>query len=379
MEAWLTMFIPVCYIQESNEKFALAMKKPHQLRQSQITVTRACLIVTISLISMTMQPLWAQEPGQSSHPVRVGVVEHRPVLRKVSTYGVLAPRIEDLSFRIDGRIQEFMVREGQTVAEGEVLAQLETRDAKDALERAELDFEQAKRQYARFSKLADEKLIQTAQLENAEDTLDAARIGFEQAVLNLERCTLVAPANGIILKEYVESRTTVMAGRPIYSFRDVSGSWITKVELTDRNAFVFGTGTRAIARFAPYVGEVFEGELTKQAGVADEADSLYTVEITIATHGRELRPGMVVEIDLIHETETAFTVVPLDAMVDLRGNAGVIYLLEPATSLVEEVPVHIASITGNSVALIEPIQAGRQVVIRGQQSLRHGAEVNVIR
>jgi len=299
-------------------------------------------------------------------------------VRRVSTYGVLAPNIEDLSFRIDGRIEEFMVREGQTVAKGEVLAQLETRDAKDTVERALLNFEQAKRQYARFAKLANDKLIQTAQLENSEDTLDAARIGYEQATLNLERCTLTAPADGVILKEYIESRTTIMAGRPIYSFRDVSESWITKVELTDRNAFVFGPGTRAIARFAPYPGEEFEGELTKQAGVADENDSLYTVEITIATHGRELRPGMVVEIDLIHKTETSFTVIPLDAMVDLRGNEGVVYLLDPTTHLVEEMPVHIASITGSSVAIAEPILAGRAVVVRGQQSLRDGAEVNVI-
>ncbi len=336
-----------------------------------------CLMIIV-LVPLVNIPLLASDAGSASHPVRIGVVEHRPVVRKVSTYGVLAPKIEDLSFRIDGRIEQFMVKEGQTVEKGEVLAQLETRDAKDTLERAELEFEQAKRQFARFSKLADDKLIQTAQLENAEDTLDAARIGYEQAVLNLERCTLTAPATGVILKEYIESRTTVMAGRPIYSFRDVTESWITKVELTDRNAFVFGPGTKAVARFAPYAGETFEGVLTKQAGVADENDSLYTVEITIATHGRELRPGMVVEIDLIHETSDSYTVVPLDAMVDLRRNRGVVYLVDTATNRVQEMPVHIASITGSSVAIVEPIEAGRAVVIRGQQSLRDGAEVNVI-
>lgn len=336
-----------------------------------------CLIVA-SLISIPLDLLLAAENSQSSHPVRVGVVEHRPVVRKVSTYGVLAPKIEDLSFRIDGRIEKFMVNEGQLVQKGEVLARLETRDAKDVLARATLEFEQAKRQYARFAKLADDKLIQIAQLENAEDALDAARIGYEQAALNLTRCTLLAPATGVILKEYLESRTTIVAGRPIYSFRDISESWITKVELTDRNAFVFGIGTKAMARFAPYAGEVFEGELTKQAGVADEDDSLYTVEIAIATHGRELRPGMVVEIDLIHETLESFTVVPLDAMVDLRRNRGVVYLVDSTTNLVEEMQVHIASITGSSVAIVEPIEAGRSVVIRGQQSLRDGAEVNVI-
>ena len=43
---------------------------------------------------------------------------------------------------------------------------------------------------------------------------------------------------------------------------------------------VIGLGTRARARFAPYPGEVFEGQLTKQAGVADKNNGAPTVQIS---------------------------------------------------------------------------------------------------
>ena len=319
----------------------------------------------------------ASEEGDGQ-PVRVEPVEERPLTRIVSTYGVLAPRIEDLSFRIDGRIERFNVIEGQAVTSGQVLAQLETRDAEDALNEARVARDQAARQVERFEQLAEERLIQRSQLDDARDLLETANIAFDQAELRLERCTLRAPADGVILKEYLESRTTITAGRPIYSFRDISGSWVTEVELTDQNAFVFGIGTRAAARFAPYPGEVFEGELTKQAGVADENDGLYTVEVTIQTRGRELRPGMVVEIDLVHETETSYSMVPLDALVDLRSNRGVIYLLDETAGQVEEMAVHIMAISGDRVALVEKLSAGRQVVVRGQQSLRNATRVRVL-
>ena len=312
------------------------------------------------------------------HPVRVAAVEHRTITRTVSTYGVLAPKIEDLSFRIDGRIASFHGEEGQSVEKGFLLAELEKRDATDTVEKTRLNYDQAARQLERFDKLASERLIQAAQLETAQDTFEASRIAYEQAKLNLERCDLRAPATGVILKEYLDSRTTVAAGKPIYSFRDISESWITEVELTDRNAFVFGPGTKAKARFAPYPNVIFDGELTKQAGIADENDSLYTVEITIATSGRELRPGMVVEIDLSHETPEAYTVVPLDALVDLRRNRGAIYLLSEAGDTVKEVEVHIVSVTGNHVALMEDIPAGTNVVIRGQQSLRDDSPVHIL-
>ena len=120
------------------------------------------------------------------------------------------------------------------------------------------------------------------------------------------------------------------------------------------------------------------GELTKQAGVADENDGLYTVEVTIATEGRELRPGMVVEIDLIHETTESYTMVPLDSLVDLRSNRGTIYLLDEAGQEVEQRTVHIMAVTGAMVALVERIDPGRKVVIRGQQSLRDHTRVRVL-
>ena len=316
--------------------------------------------------------------ASDGHPVRVASVEKRPVRRMVSTYGVLAPRIEDLSFRINGRIGSFKVVEGQAVTEGQVLAELETRDARDRLDLARVQRDQAARQLERFEKLAADNMIQASQLENARDALETANINFEQAQLELDRCTLRAPADGIILREYLDSRTTVNAGTPIYSFRDTAKSWITEVELTDQNAFAFGLGTTAVARFAPYPGETFTGRLTKQAGVADQNNGLYTVEITIAAEGRELRPGMVAEIDLLHESEESFSTVPLDALVDLRGNQGIIYLVNGEGDSVDELPVHIVAITGGRVALAEPLPEGASVVIRGQQSLRQDAPVRVI-
>jgi RND family efflux transporter MFP subunit len=332
-------------------------------------------LLLISLSSIVATNSFAES---QAHPVRVTSVELRPVVRQVSTYGVLAPKIEDLSFRINGRIKQFSVVEGQSVVKGQTLATLEIRDATDKLNQARVQRDQAARKLERFEKLAEERMVQTSELENTRDELKTARINFEQAELELERSTLIAPADGIILKEHEDSRTTITAGTPIYSFRDISKSWVTEVELTDQNAFAFGIGTTARAKFAPYPGEIFNGTLTKQAGVADRRDGLYTVEITIDDKGRELRPGMVVEVDLTHETQQSYTMIPLDALVDLRANQGSVYILDESQTQVSEVTVNIVMISAGWVALVEPIPECSKVVTRGQQSLRHGSDVRVL-
>lgn len=335
-------------------------------------------ILYLFVLLLLLQGYTSPASGVDAQPVRITEVQERTVKRTVSTFGVLAPRIEDLSFRINGRIASFNVVEGEMVSDGQVLAELEKRDAEDALNQAKVRFDQATRQLERFEKLAEDRLIQESQLERALDEMETATIAFEQAELELERCTLRAPADGVILKEYLDSRTTITAGTPIYSFRDSSKSWITKVQLTDQNAFAFGIGTTATARFAPYPGEIFEGTLTKQAGIADKNNGLYTVEITIDTRGREMRPGMVVEVDLLHETRMTFSTIPLDALVDLRGNRGKIYLLDESASHAVELRVNIIAITGGNVAIAETVPSGASVVVRGQQSLRNMTPVKII-
>lgn len=83
------------------------------------TLEQSFLFALIASISLGVL---ADSSGQ---PVRVRDVEILPIHRVVSTYGVLAPKIEDLSFRINGRIANFNTVEGATVESGQVLAELE--------------------------------------------------------------------------------------------------------------------------------------------------------------------------------------------------------------------------------------------------------------
>ncbi|MBT4161087.1 MAG: hypothetical protein HOE54_07240, partial [Gammaproteobacteria bacterium] len=56
--------------------------------------------IHLVFFSLLAFPILAEQAGQ---PIRVTQVEMYPIKRVVSTYGILAPKIEDLSFRIGGR------------------------------------------------------------------------------------------------------------------------------------------------------------------------------------------------------------------------------------------------------------------------------------
>ncbi|MFN3237605.1 MAG: efflux RND transporter periplasmic adaptor subunit [Pseudomonadales bacterium] len=318
--------------------------------------------------------------GQSRQRVEVRSIGHGVLQQEIRTFGVLAPGVEELSFQISGRIAAFNVQEGDEVKAGQLLAALDPQDAEDLLRRAENERGNGARLLERMKTLHAAGSIQASQLEDAQAQYDQLQIAFEQAQLNLARCQLVAPSDGLILKRTTDSRTSVTAGVPIFVFQSHEEAWVTEVHLTDKNALQVSNGTSALVRFAPYPDEVFEGRVTSVAQVANPGDGLFRAEIAIDRNGAALRPGMLAEIDLTIQSEEFYSSVPFDALLDVRGNRGVVYLLRASAdseSTVIARTITIVSMRREWVTVAEDLTDFSTVVVRGHYGLSDGLPVLV--
>lgn len=314
----------------------------------------------------------------SPAPVKLSPVLRGPVEYHVSSYGVLSPNIEELSFQIPGRIERFLVEQGDHVQAGQPLAMLETMDAKDALRTARVALDQSARRLERMKALRVDGSIGQSQLEDAEDNQKQQKIAFAQAEVNLSRCELVAPDDGVILEEIVDSRTSVIPGTAIYSFQSDNEAWQIKVGLIDRHAFTFKKGSVASVKFSPFPGEIFSGAVTRLSGIADNKTGLFTAEIAVRTEGRELRPGMLATVDLFEETEGLYFHVPLDALTQLKDQRAIIFVRKSNALTIDELDVTIAAIAGDRVFLKEDLSEFPDVVVRGQRNLSQSVSIQAI-
>lgn len=326
--------------------------------------------LSVTLLSLTSAAI-AETNFVETSIVRIELIEY-----KIRTFGILSPNVEELSFAISGRIEEFTVEDGDDVLKDQLLAKLDTQEAEDALKNAKNQLDNSDRKMNRMMKLHKAGSIQVNQLENAQAQFDRDLLDFERATANHDRCFLYAPSNGVLLKQYIDSRTNIKAGEPLFIFQSDSEKWVTKVELTDRNAIRMAKGAAAKVTFLPYPNEEFTGVVSKVARIANKSDSLYTTEVVIATDGRGLRPGMVAEVDLYTMSDRPFAVVPMDALLDLRGNRGRIYLLSADGSHAVEKAVTIESINGEDVAIVENLSFNR-VITHGHHNLTDQSPVSV--
>ena len=317
-------------------------------------------------------PSWADPQA-----VKVMPIEYDYVNYVVSTFGILAPQVEEISFPIAGRIEQFHVEEGDRVEAGQLLVELEEEDAREALSQAQSALNTAQRILDRMTTLHARGSIQESQLEDAKDQFYEAEISYKAAQLDLERCYLKSKSAGTILKHRIRSRTSVQPGESIFVFLSDDEPWVTRVELTDRAALMMSSEAEARVYFAPFPAEVFAGRVTRMAKVANPEDGLYTAEITINPGGFTLLPGMVAEIELNKRSEQRYFIVPLDAVLDLKDKKGIIYLVSADGAAAVEKPVTISSVHDEFVALVEDLGEFEFVITHGHHGLSDQAMISI--
>jgi len=130
------------------------------------------VLTTLLLCSFGVMSLSCASKSDSASESQVVTVQRGDLTIDITASGNLALSvIEDLAFEISGTVEEILVEEGDSVAEGQVLVKLDTSEWEDELESLEDQVTAAERQV-----LAKERNLLQAEinLENAELTLEDA-------------------------------------------------------------------------------------------------------------------------------------------------------------------------------------------------------------
>jgi len=300
---------------------------------------------------------------KSKVPVQTQKAERRDLVSKVSASGEVKPkRFVNISANVSGRIVLLLVKEGETVRRGQVLAKIDsarieagTRQSEAGLEaaRAELDragadLEAARLAYERTRAMHDQRLVSDSAFDQADAELKVRKAMVEaqrrrilqQAAAvasdrdDLEKTTVVSPMDGVITNLQKEEGEVVIGAQSfsptvIMTVADLSTMEVeVLVEETDiRNLAV---GQEAEVRVDALEGLKIKGHVTEigssaiARGAASSAISSTTtanqakdfkVVVTLKDPPANLRPGLNATAEITTSRKTAVLAVPIQAVV----------------------------------------------------------------
>src|SRR5690348_449526 len=148
--------------------------------------------------------------------VRVQSATSGPAMPSIETNGMVATKDEmRLSFKVAGVIKAIYVEEGQTVKQGQKLAQIELTEIDAQVAQARALREQSERDLARGERLYADEVISLEQLQDLRTQASLQKAQLAGAEFNREYSVITAPHDGVVLRKLSQERELVPAGQPV--------------------------------------------------------------------------------------------------------------------------------------------------------------------
>ncbi len=145
-----------------------------------------------------------------------------------ATFQVVAKQSANLAFNSSGIVDEIFVDVGSVVKQNEELAILKNKDIKAMLHIYETTLKYAKKDYERQSQVQD--LIDEAKFDNYEMAYEEAKAQVEYQQSLLDKTTLRAPFDGVIISKEIESGD-VVSGQVIKTAFKIQSTKLRKLIL----------------------------------------------------------------------------------------------------------------------------------------------------
>ncbi|PLW67713.1 efflux RND transporter periplasmic adaptor subunit [Pseudohalioglobus lutimaris] len=299
----------------------------------------------------------------------------------------------ELGFRVGGQLQEVLVKEGDLVEKGQVLARLDPTDYEIVLEDRRANYDNARRNFERGKELIVDGNISRIDFDRMEADFRTASAALSAAEQDVEYTVLSAPFTGRIAARSVENFEEVLARQTVIWLQNIDEldviinlpeSVVRSVRSeagphTDLRRSATAGGIRAHAQFDGRGGRDYPLRPKEIATKADDQTQTFRVTFTMdAPKEFNVLPGM-----------TATVVLDLSGVVDrdavkwvparaVQGDSGLeprVWVLDAETMTVSARPVEIGRMSGRSIEIVSGLEGGEEVVAVGAPYLAEGMKV----
>jgi len=331
----------------------------------------------LSAFILVSTPLFADSTEVVA--VTVAQVKHEQRSQPIRNSGRISHKNEmRLSFKTGGLIETISVEEGDAVRAGQILATLDLEEINARQQRAASSYKKAADDLERFSKLYDEALVSLQVKQNAQSASDSAAAELQITNFNKKLSVIRAPADGRILKRFVESSELIEPGQPVFLLASSKQGSVVRVGLIDQDIVKVGVGDPVDIFLDAYPGRKFAGAVSEVALSTDSNAGTFEVEILIDDQGFALRSGLIARVEITPVSGDLQYYIPIEAVFKADNGFAKVFVLDESKHVVNEVSVEIIEFLQDEVAVRGSLKVSDKVIRLGAPYLSDGSSVSIV-
>ncbi len=309
--------------------------------------------------------------------------------------------------KTSGRIKKVNFDIGDTIKNGDIVAELDDEEFILAVEQAEAALEIAKANYNESGELLEiskrelervktmrkQKVASEVEVENAsadfktrsakhmvnKSSLRQAEASLAQAKLKLAYTKVDASwsygtNDRFVAERLLDEGAMITANTPIISVIDIT-NLTAVIDVVERDYFKIKQGMEVKIFPTALPGKEYTAKVTRIAPMLDEVSRQARIELNLKNPNFELKPGMFISANIIYGTHQNTTIVPIEALVIRKEKEGV-FIVDETKKVAKFVPVECGYRNPKQVEICYPEISGR-VITLGQHLLEDGMAIRI--
>ena len=315
--------------------------------------------------------------AQEKPPVNVVTMALAPttITDRINLPGSIEPwtRLQLMS-KLGGTITEVLAHEGDKVQKGDILARIESKDYRIALNRAEAAYKLAKSEYARDKSIYDKGVIPTSAMDANKTNMQTTEADYENAKLLFSRTTITSPMDGIIRRMDAKIGLQLSVGDPIAEILEINRlkgvigipeSDVIAARRLDRvNITIQALNNKTISAKTHFLSPSPE-----------TIARLYNLELEIDNSEGNIFAGMFIRADIVKETITDTLAVPFYSVVS-RNDEQFVYVEE--NGVARKKMVHLGIMEKWMVQITDGLEPGDKLLVEGHRDVENDQKVKIV-
>ena len=282
-----------------------------------------------------------------------------------------------VSFLGMGTVNKVYVEEGQYVAKGQLIAEMDPTQCENTLQAAKASFDQAMDAQERMKKLHETQSIADIDWINVQTKVRQAQSSLDMATKAVKDCRLLAPCSGIVGKKLMENGMTALPSQPVCTILNIAKVKVL-VSVPEKEIALFnpqqnkGKGVTVTAEALG--GKAFRSTQFVRSVQGDVLTHSYDVRFSLANPNNELLPGMVVNVMTeADDAKQGTMTVPVRSVQQSADGHQFVWLAKGGKACRQTVQVGQAQ--GDRIAILSGLTEGEKVIVEGYQKVSEGSEI----
>jgi len=292
------------------------------------------------------------------------------------TGNVEADEEVNVSPESSGKIMDILVREGQQVEKGAVLATLNTDMLNQSIEETRISLDLATTTFERQKNLWNQKIGSELQFLQAKSNKESLERRLESLQAQKEMTVIKSPVNGVVDVIYQKNGeignpqtpfAKVVNIQRLKIYGDISETYLSKVRKGDPVNISF-----------PAISKNTRASVTQVGNFIDPNNRTFRVRIDLPNPDGTIKPNMVAVLELRdYMSDKAIVVPSLVVKQDFRGSYTYIVNGSDSVQRAQKVYVKTGVSNNNMTEISEGLQPGMKVISEGFDQIVDGSAVKI--